>query len=92
MQLQGLEEGAAVVTSFKHGEGQLAAAAHHVTGALRLHLLSHMQKRLRRGCVVTQQFCGALQSLIRCCFTVSQCVAIAVASWHVCLRALRMPT
>ena len=26
MQLQGLEEGAAVVTNFKHGEGQLAAA------------------------------------------------------------------
>ena len=82
MQLQGLEEDAAVVTKFKHGEGQLAAACwvHHVTGARRLHLHSHMQKRLRRGCVVTQQFCGALQSLIRRCFTVSQCVGIAVAS------------
>ena len=92
MQLQGLEEDAPVVTNFKHGEGQLTAAAHHVTGALRLHLHSHMQKRLRRGCVVTQQFCGALQSLIRCCFTVSQCVGIAVASWDVCLRAIRMLT
>ena len=40
----------------KHGEGQLAAAAHHVTGALRLHLLSHMQKRLRCGCVMTSSF------------------------------------